>query len=152
MQENGFDVTGLDVSKEALQGVSDSIRAVVGIAEDMDFPDSCFDAAIYIASMQFIEDYRKAALETARVLRQDGKLVVMLLNPESEFFRQHAENPDSYVHKIKHKVVGPIEGVLSRHFIADGEYYLGIDGKKVFESNDPKSAGLYIITGVKRRK
>ena len=36
LQENNFNVTGLDVSEEALEGAPDSIRTVVGSAENMD--------------------------------------------------------------------------------------------------------------------
>ena len=59
LQENGFNVTGLDVSKEALGSAPDSIRIVVGSAEDMEFNNTSFDAAIYVASLQFINDYKK---------------------------------------------------------------------------------------------
>jgi len=59
LSEHGFNVTGLDISKEALGQAPDSIRAVAGSAENMDFADSSFDAAIYIASVQFIENIKK---------------------------------------------------------------------------------------------
>lgn len=150
LQENGFEVVGLDVSKEALDETPDNIRTVVGTAEDMDFPDSSFDATIYVASMQFIDNYRKAVKETARVLSRDGKLVAMLLNPESEFFKQQTRNADSYMNKIKHRGLGSIERVIGKHFSVKTEYYLGIRGKEIFESNDPKLASLYIVEGVKR--
>jgi ubiquinone/menaquinone biosynthesis C-methylase UbiE len=46
LQENGFNVTGLDISKEALGGAPDSIRIVVGSAEEMEFNDTSFEVAL----------------------------------------------------------------------------------------------------------
>ena len=56
LSELGFLVTGLDVSQEALACAPDHVRTIAGRAEDMDFPKSTFDAVIYVASLQFIED------------------------------------------------------------------------------------------------
>jgi len=100
LAEHGFNVTGLDISKEALDQAPDNIRTVVGSAENMNFADSSFDAVIYVASLQFIEKYKEAIKQTARVLGAGGKLLVMLLNPESEFFKEKTKNPDSYINKI----------------------------------------------------
>lgn len=150
LQENGFEVTGLDVSKEALEGSPDSMRTVIGNAEEMDFPDSSFDAAIYVASIQFIADYVRAIEETARILRRDGKLIAMLLNPESEFFRQKSKDKDSYVNMIKHVSLARIKSDIGKRFSTREEYYLGIRGKEIFKSKNPGSAGLYIIEGVRK--
>lgn len=151
LQENGFNVTGLDVSEEALEGAPDNIRTVVGSAENMDFEDGSFDAVIFVASLQFIDNYEKAIQETKRVLRPKGRLLVMLLNPESEFFKEKRKQPDSYVNKIKHPNLMQIEETIQKYFDpVKAEYYLGIKGKKIFESKDPRLAALYVIQGVKR--
>jgi ubiquinone/menaquinone biosynthesis C-methylase UbiE len=63
LAERGFNVTGLDVSQEALNCAPDKVRTVVARAEDMSFPESSFDAVIYVASLQFVDDYRKALRE-----------------------------------------------------------------------------------------
>jgi len=150
LQDNGLKVTGLDVSREALGGALDSIRTIVGTAEDMKFPDLSFDAVIYVASLQFVDDYRKAVDETARVLRGGGKIIAMLLNPESDFFRQRTLNADSYMNKIKHTSLEPIEKAIGQYFSVRTDYYLGIQNNKLFESQDPKLAALYIIQGFKK--
>jgi ubiquinone/menaquinone biosynthesis C-methylase UbiE len=147
LSERGFRVTGLDVSQETLNCAPDRIRTVAARAEDMPFPDSSFDAVIYIASLQFIEDYRKAIKKTERVLRPDGKLIVMLLNPESVFFRDRVRNAGSYVRKIRHKDINEIERVIAEKFQVQAEYFLGVKGESIFESGDAAEAALYIITG-----
>jgi len=150
LSEHGFNVTGLDISKEALGQAPDSIRAVAGSAENMDFADSSFDAAIYIASVQFIEKYKEAIKQTARVLRPGGKLLVMLLNPQSQFFKEKTANPTSYVNKIKHTDVGKIERTIAEHFSVQTEFFLGIKGQEIFESQQPNLASLYVIKGKKK--
>jgi SAM-dependent methyltransferase len=150
LSERGFRVTGLDVSRETLNCAPDRIRTVAARAEDMPFPESSFDAVIYIASLQFIENYREAIEKTERVLRPDGKLIAMLLNPESVFFRDRIRNIDSYVRKIRHKDIDEIERVIAEKFQVQSEYFLGVKGENIFESRDAAESALYIIIG--RRK
>jgi ubiquinone/menaquinone biosynthesis C-methylase UbiE len=150
LQENGFNVTGLDVSKEALEGAPDNLRTVVGSAEDMEFADASFDAVIYVASLQFIDNYGKAIRETARVLKPNGRLLAMLLNPASEFFKLKRSQADSYVNKIKHPDLAPIEKTIQMYFAVDEtRYYLGIKNEQVSESHDQDLAALYIVRGVR---
>lgn len=151
LSERGFSITGLDVSQEALDCAPDSVRTVAARAEDMPFPASSFDAAIYIASLQFIENYRKAMEETTRVLRPEGRLIVLLLNPESDFFKRKLRDPNSYVRKIKHTELMGIEEVIGEYFHIHTEYRLGVKGDIVFASRDATDAVLYIIRGKRKR-
>jgi ubiquinone/menaquinone biosynthesis C-methylase UbiE len=150
LAEHGFNVTGMDVSKETLDCAPDTLRTVEGSAENMTFPDSCFDAVICIVSLQFIEKYEQAIKETARVLKRGGKLLAMLLNPDSEFFKEKIKNPDSYIQKIRHTDLKKIEGTIAEYFFVRTEYFLGIDGAEIFQSRDPETAGLYVINGKKK--
>ena len=145
LTEHGFNITGMDISKEALGQVPDSIRTVRGSAENMDFANAYFDAVIYVASLQFIDKYKKAVKETARVLRSGGKLLIMLLNPESEFFKEKTKKPDSYINKIKHTSLSEIEEAVAKYFPVKTEYFLGIKGTEIFQSRDSNVASLYII-------
>lgn len=151
LSDYGFKVTGLDISAEALKCAPDSIRTVAGRAEDMPFPDASFDAVIYVASLQFIEDYRKALRRSVDVLRPEGKVIAMLLNPESDFFKKKLLEPDSYVNLIRHTDLNQIENVIAEYFTIQTEYTLGISGKNIFESKNKSEAALYIITGEKNR-
>ncbi len=149
LAKNGFNVTGLDISEEALEAASDNIRKFAGSAEKMDFADCSFDAVIYVASMQFIERYKQAVKETARVLRPDGKILAMLLNPDSEFFKQKFKKAESYINKIRHTDLNEIEKSIAEYFSVDAEYFLGIHGQNIFETNNPALASLYVISGKK---
>ena len=152
LAEHGFNVTGLDISKKALDKAPDYVRTIEGTAEDMDFAPRSFDAVIYVTSIQFIEGYEQAIKQSAHVLRSDGKLLMMLLNPESRFFKEKAQKPDSYINKIKHKNLTAIETAAAKYFFIQTEYFLGIEGTKVFQIQDSHEASLYVIKGTKKQQ
>lgn len=133
LSKQGFRVTGLDVRWDMLACAPEHVRRVAARAEDMPFRESAFDAVIYVASLQFVEDYRKAIVETARVVRPDGKIIVMLLNPESAFFREKVRHADSYVRRIRLTRTDEIEAAISEGFYVQTEYFLGLRGGKIFE-------------------
>jgi 2-polyprenyl-3-methyl-5-hydroxy-6-metoxy-1,4-benzoquinol methylase len=150
LAKRGFNVTGLDMSQEALNCASDQVRTVASRAEDMSFPESSFDAVIYVASLQFVEDYRKVLEKSVSVLRPDGKVIVMLLNPASTFFKDRFRDPGSYVSKIRHTDLKTMEAVIAERFAVRTEYFLGVTDNKVFESANAADAALYIILGKRR--
>ncbi len=149
LTNKGFKVTGLDVSQEAIACIPDGIRAVVGKAEEMPFKEATFDAVIYIVSLQFIENYPLALKKTAEVLKPGGKLFIMLLNPESFFFKAKQKEPESYINKIRHTDIKGIEDNISDFFRIQTEYFLGIDGTTITSSKEPSEAALYIIRGTR---
>ena len=150
MSDRGFHVTGLDVSREALNSAPDEVRTIAGNAEEMPLPDSSFDAVIYVASLQFIGDCGAAIRHTSRVLRPGGKLIALLLNPGSFFFREQSGKPGSYMRKIKHTDLAGMERLISGYFDVQAEYFLGIIGEKLFESSDPGVAALYAINATRQ--
>ena len=151
LAEYGFNVTGLDVSEEALSCAPDSVRTFLGRAEKMPFAEASFDAVIYIVSLQFIEDYRKALQKTAKVLKPEGRIIVMLLNPQSNFFKQRVRETDSYVNLIRHTDLQVMEDVMRKFFDIKTEYILGVRDEEISDSNSPAEAALYAILGKKRQ-
>ena len=147
--ERGFSVVGLDVSAQALEGAPDRLRTVAARAEEMPFAAASFDVVIAIVSLQFIDDYQAAIAKIAQVLRPGGRVIIMLLNPRSRFFRSKQAEPDSYVRKIRHTNLAQLERELSGHFALEGEYFLGVDGTEIFPSQDPETAALYVLRGVR---
>lgn len=150
LSDHGLNVTGLDISQEALKCAPDNVRTFTGSAEDMNFAESSFDAVIYVVSLQFIEDYRKALQNSYMVLRPKGRIIVMLLNPQSDFFKRKLLQPDSYVNMIRHTDLQETEKVMRNYFDIKTEYILGIRGEEIFESNSPDGASLYVIVGRKK--
>jgi ubiquinone/menaquinone biosynthesis C-methylase UbiE len=150
LSEFGFNVTGMDISAEALKCAPDSVRTFAGRAKDTLFAESSFDAVIYVASLQFIEDYQKALQQSFVVLRPEGRIIVMLLNPRSDFFKKRRLEPDSYVNLIRHTDLNEMEEAVKELFTVQTEYILGVRGENLFESKAPDEAALYVIIGKKR--
>ncbi len=146
----GFDITGLDVSEEALSCAPQKMRKFRGRAEELPFPDRSFDGALFIASVQFMEDPVKALKEAHRVLRDDGRIMLLLLNPLSYFFLERSKRPDSYVSMIRHPDPGPIAEAAAGLFGTEINYGLGIKEKTFFETSDPSDASLVVVKGRKR--
>lgn len=146
-----LNIIGLDGSEEMLEEARkrSNKKFVLGDAEDLDFPEKSFDAVFMITTLEFVENYKKAIDEAARILVPGGKLVVMMLNPESEYFKSHVQKKDSYFRKIKHTNLKEIERYIQKSFVASGEYFLGIQGVNVFDTNDKNLAALYVIKGIK---
>lgn len=74
---------GLDVHPSAqavastLAGFDVAAKLFSGSATEMPFADDLFDAIVAVSALEFIEDLDAACLEIKRVLRPDGRLLVV---------------------------------------------------------------------------
>jgi len=147
-----FNITGIDSSEEMLQEArkrSDK-DFIQGNAEDLPFEEKSFDGTLYLTSLEFLPDFKKALEEASRVLKEKGRLLIILLNPESEYFKSHMMKEDSYFNRMKHRNLEDIEGFTSGYFTVRSEYFLGIKGKEIFPTQDRRYASLYVIKGQKK--
>lgn len=133
-------MVGLDVAREAIAGAPDTLRTVVAPAEKLPFADAAFDVVLFIVSLQFVENYRQALSEARRVLRPGGRMIAMLLDPTSSFFkRKHAE-ADCYVRRIRHTDLHELESAVAEGFEIQGGFFLSIADQRVFPSREPETA------------
>jgi demethylmenaquinone methyltransferase/2-methoxy-6-polyprenyl-1,4-benzoquinol methylase len=77
----GARVVGVDLTEEMLRqghrqvtaaGRGDQVRLVVGRAEQLPFPDGCFDALTFTYLLRYVRDPQATLAELARVLRPGG--------------------------------------------------------------------------------
>ena len=94
LAKEGFDVTGVDVSTEALrrakeQASQENVEIVwrEGFAESLPFPDKSFDYVTCCHTIEHVKDLQKAAAELKRVARR----TVIVLTPKQKY-RLYAEN------------------------------------------------------------
>ncbi|MDP9443777.1 MAG: class I SAM-dependent methyltransferase [Actinomycetota bacterium] len=80
-ERTGATVTGIDLTEQMLRrgrdrvrdrGRSDRIRLVVGRAEQLPFPDGCFDALTFTYLLRYVADPAATLRELARVVRGGG--------------------------------------------------------------------------------
>ncbi len=148
-----FNIIGVDNDEEMLKVArkraphADFCRAS---ALQFPFPNNLYDAVFFVTSFEFIEDYRLAVDEANRVTKPNGKLLVMMLNPESEYFNEHFQRINSYFRRIKRTDLKEVQEYISGFYqIIKEEYFLGIDNEKIFDTSDKKYASLYVIVGTK---
>jgi ubiquinone/menaquinone biosynthesis C-methylase UbiE len=94
MAREGYDVTGVDVSSEALKRAAEraqqervDVRWREGFAEALPFPDKSFDYVTCCHTLEHVKDLAKAAGELKRIARRK----VIVLTPRQSY-RLYAEN------------------------------------------------------------
>ena len=147
-----FDICGVDTDAEMLEAARARTPNTYCRADAtaLPFRNASFAAVFFVTSLEFIEDYKAALDEAARVLEPRGKLVLMVLNPESDYFKGHYAKEGSYFRRIKHKNLRAIVDYTMPRFEVITHYFLGIDGEIIFDSQDKAFASLFVINGIKK--
>jgi ubiquinone/menaquinone biosynthesis C-methylase UbiE len=149
-----LNITGLDISEEMLhEARSRSEKVFVqGNAEQMKFDNAVFDAVFTVATLEFLDDYQAALQEIARVTQAHGKLIAMILNPKSNYFQTHVAKPGDYFTRMKHRNLKEFQDTIgSIYHITRTEYFLGIEGTRVFETHNPHKASIFVVVGIKKK-
>jgi SAM-dependent methyltransferase len=82
LAELGWDVTGVDVSKDMLRRAeTKGVRTVHADATSLPFEDAAFDAAVSVFTNTDIDDLAAVASEIVRVLRPGAPLVYLAVHP-----------------------------------------------------------------------
>jgi ubiquinone/menaquinone biosynthesis C-methylase UbiE len=79
--KTGADVTGFDATQELIEEAklrNASIKFLTGEMEELPFDDNIFDIVSGFNSFQYASDVKHALSEAKRVLKEEGKLVVMI--------------------------------------------------------------------------
>lgn len=148
----GLNIIGLDISKEMLDEARKRSNSafILGSAECLPFIDSVFDAVFTVTTLEFLDDYQKAVKEIARVTKKHGEILAMLLNPESEYFKEEMKKPSDYFRRIRDTSLEEIRDCISRFYtVSREEYFLGIRRQHAFCTNDKRYASLYVVVGTK---
>ena len=74
------EIIGIEIDDEMLSIAKGRISIIKANAMALPFKNSSIDTIIFVTSLEFIEDYKKAIDEAYRVLKKGGKLVAILLN------------------------------------------------------------------------
>jgi len=146
-----LNIIGIDTDEEMIEAArarTPTNTYCLVDAKRLPFSDASFDALFYVTSLEFMDDYKGAIDEAGRVLEPKGKLIAMVLNQESRYFKIHYSKQGSYFRRIKHKNPGQIVDYIERRFNVQTSYFLGIDGEKIFDTKDKRYASLFIIKGI----
>jgi 2-polyprenyl-3-methyl-5-hydroxy-6-metoxy-1,4-benzoquinol methylase len=96
LAQNGATVTGVDSSTKLVeaartQNLNDMLPVVFDIAsvDELPYADNTFDLVVCNHLVNDLYDPSKAIREFARVLRRDGRIIILMLHPC--FYNKHAE-------------------------------------------------------------
>lgn len=82
---------GLDPSRAVLKlAEARGVRTRPGRAEEMPYPDGAFGGLVMVVTICFLDEPRAALRECARVMADDGALIVGLVPAESAWGRDYA--------------------------------------------------------------
>lgn len=146
-----FDITGIDSDEKMVEAAKKACGNVFVVADaaNLPFPDKSFDCVFFVTSMEFISDFRKAIDETVRVLSDNGRVVVLMLNPRSEYYRGKVVS-GGYISRYVNSNTEEIRDYFGEWFDLEEEFILGICGKEVFDTREPEKAAIYVLRGVLR--
>lgn len=83
---------GLDPSPSMLRlARRRGITVVMGVGEDLPFPDATFDTVLMVTTVCFLTDVRKGFQEARRILRGEGRFVMGLVDKVSPLGREYVE-------------------------------------------------------------
>lgn len=77
----GMNVTGIDASHQLIEQAkkrNTSVNFLTGEMEELPFDDNTFDVVCAFNSIQYAESVENAILESKRVLKEKGKLIIMI--------------------------------------------------------------------------
>lgn len=81
-QEPEAELWGLDISPEMLRFVPEGIRTRAGSMTELPFEDAFFDGAYATESLEHAVEIERAVAEICRVVKPDGRIVVIDKNAE----------------------------------------------------------------------
>jgi len=143
MEIKKVEIVGVELDDEMIKMASKRIEVIKADATALPFKNASFDNAIFITSLEFIEDYRKTIDEAYRILKKEGKIVVILLNTSSSYFKERYERGGYIKRNIKHLDVNKIEEYIRKRFSVEKEEIIdynealaiGMRGKKFHSIN-----------------
>lgn len=143
------DMTGIDRSEAMVRTAQQRAPGsfLIGDARALPIQSDAVDAIVFVAMLEFIPDIETTLDEAVRVLESDGTFVGLVLNTRSDYVQSHLQRDGSYFQQMVHRDSDALaDRILD---IIDGmkEYFLGIDGTTVFESNDPTTAAVTAVVG-----
>lgn len=138
---------GIDPSPEmARLSAKRGIQIILGRGEDLPFCDRSFDFILMATVICFVQDLEKAIIESERVLRSQGSLIIAFIDKESPLGREYREDAESRVifRNAYFHTLSEVRELLIASHIDRLEVV-----QTVFEDFGPEPSGFVIIRGVK---
>lgn len=146
MEISNGEIIGVEIDDNMIEMARKRIDIIKANAENLPFKNLSFDATIFITSMEFIDEYKKAINEAYRILKENGKIIAILLNTSSTYFKKRYKE-GGYIRKnIKHLNVEKIEKHMAKKFFIKREGLFRVENEDLIKPGN----SVYGITGAKK--
>ncbi|HEC76940.1 MAG TPA: class I SAM-dependent methyltransferase [Thermoplasmatales archaeon] len=133
MELREIEIIGVEINDEMIEMAEKRLNVIKADAKSLPFKNSVFDSAIFITSLEFIDDYKEAINEAYRVLREGGEIISVLLNTSSPYFKKRYERNGYIRRNIKHLDIGNIITYITKKFLIEKKEVFGIEnGEEVY--------------------
>ena len=148
----GGEVVCADHDMKMLSQYREGVEKILCKAERLPFRNESFDDVVFVTSLEFMDCYKDALAKAHRVLKRDGRLLALMLNQESEYFREKMKRKNSYIARnIKYSDTSAIEREIERLYqLLSRDFIVAIRGERVLQRGSRGDAAIISIEGVKR--
>jgi len=136
MEMKDVEIIGVEKDIKMVEIAKRRMEVIRGDASHLPFKDSSLDGVAFITSLEFVDDYTSALEEAKRVLKKEGKMVAIMLNTSSNYFKRSYEKGGYIRRHIKNVDVEEIERSMKKIFHVRREALFGIEGGKIVEEGD----------------
>ncbi|MFA6969302.1 MAG: class I SAM-dependent methyltransferase [Candidatus Paceibacterota bacterium] len=102
-RENGFEVVGIDASKELIRIAKENYPGIdfrVGLAEKLPYQAECFDAVFSKYAIMTSKDIQPIFNEAHRVLKVGGYFAYLVTHPFRQYFEKKSVEADYFQQEI----------------------------------------------------
>jgi len=143
---SGEKIIGVEIDDKMVEIAKNRIEIIRANATALPFKDASIDTVVFITSLEFIENYRKAIEESYRVLKNKGKIIAILLNTSSPYFRERYASGGYIKKNIKHLDIESILEYMKNFFDIRVEGLFEIVQKDLYIPGK----SVYGVKGIKR--
>ncbi|MDD1673761.1 MAG: class I SAM-dependent methyltransferase [Methanomicrobiales archaeon] len=139
---------GIDPSRRMAQVAYErDILTVIGRGECLPFCDNTFDFVLMATVICFVQDLKQSIMESQRVLKPRGSLIIAFLERESPLGTEYQNDSEMNVF-FQHAIFHSLEEVVGYLTEANGPGHEVI--QTVFEDYGTVPSGFVIIRGTKK--
>ena len=155
LADENREIIGIDLSHEMLKRARErGVSVVLGKGENLPFAESEFDFCLIVFALPFFDDAKKVIEEARRVLKADGKIILGIIDKESDWFTissaKYAEGKEK-LYSAKEAVdlleTCGFANVSSQQTIFDYPEYL----EKVHPVKEGFGEGIFVVLNAEKK-
>lgn len=144
-----YDIIGIDISRGMIRTARERVEStfLVGDGRALPINTEAIDTVCFVATLEFIPEIETVLDEALRVLRTNGTLIALVLNPQSDYVQSNLTRDGSYFQRMVHRDTAELTSIIQQRIDGHREFFLGIENQSVFETEEPDKAAVLAFAG-----